>query len=357
MDAKTKDIVDSISAIGGGIASMAGNISSGDYIGALVDLTKVVGEFFKIGDKRREREIQRELKAVEKLQREYDKLKDSLDKAYTTTDIKHSFDEANANLQKQIDSYDKIIAAEEGKKKTDNEKLEQYRQEQEELIKQQEELLHEQVESFGGNYDFRSVAREFVDAWLDAFNETGKGMDGLEENFKEMMHNIVAEQAAAGGVAKLLEPLMNEINSALEGDFKVDEAELAKIEGKSEEALKFIDDYLQSLFGEGGIYENYRNSATETGELSGLQRGIQGITEETAQIIEAYLNAIRMTVVDNNSILTNLANSINNGVVSNPIVAELKSILRETTSIRTLLDSLVQTGHPKTGSGIRVFID
>lgn len=342
MSNKTKDIVDSISAIGGGLASMAGNIASGDYIGALVDLTKVVGEFFKIGDKRREREIQRELKAVEKLQREYDKLKDSLDKAYTTTDIKHSFDEANANLQKQIDSYDKIIAAEEGKKKTDNEKLEQYRQEQEELIKQQEELLHEQVESFGGNYDFRSVAREFVDAWLDAFNETGKGMDGLEENFKEMMHNIVAEQAAAGGVAKLLEPLMNEINSALEGDFKVDEAELANIEGKSEEALKFIDDYLQSLFGEGGIYENYRNSATETGELSGLQRGIQGITEETAQIIEANLNAIRMTVVDNGSKMSSVISSLESisNSISNTMVGYLKTVAEQTSAINSLLEGV-----------------
>lgn len=342
MSPKLKDAMDSVAAIGGATMSAVKNFASGNYIGAIVDVTKVVGEFFKIGDKRREREIQRELKAVEKLQREYDKLKDSLDKAYTITDIKHSFDEANANLQKQIDSYDKIIAAEEGKKKTDNEKLEQYRQEQEELIKQQEELLHEQVESFGGNYDFRSVAREFVDAWLDAFNETGKGMDGLEENFKEMMHNIVAEQAAAGGVAKLLEPLMNEINSALEGDFKVDEAELAKIEGKSEEALKFIDDYLQSLFGEGGIYENYRNSATETGELSGLQRGIQGITEETAQIIEAYLNAIRMTVVDNGSKMSSVISSLESisNSISNTMVGYLKTVAEQTSAINSLLEGV-----------------
>jgi hypothetical protein len=174
-----------------------------------------------------------------------------------------------------------------------------------------------------------------------------------------MMHNIVAEQAAAGGVAKLLEPLMDEINSALEGDFKVDEAELAKIEGKSEEALKFIDDYLQSLFGEGGIYENYRNSATETGELSGLQRGIQGITEETAQIIEAYLNAIRMTVVDNGSKMSSVISSLESisNSISNTMVGYLKTVALEATTIRQMFDSIIQTGHPKTGSGIRVFID
>lgn len=308
-------------------------------------------------DNRRERQIQRELKAVEKLQREYDKLKESLDKAYTTTDIKRSFDEANENLQKQIDSYDKIIAAEEDKKKTDNDKLEKYKQEQEELIKQQEELLQEQVESFGGNYDFRSVAREFVDAWLEAFNETGNGMKGLEENFKEMMHNIVAEQAATMGVSKIIEPVMNAINSALEGDFDIDESELSNIENKYNKAQIDMDNFLQMLYGDGGLFENFRNVVAETGELSGIQRGIESVSESTAQIIEAYLNSIRLSVADNNSILTNLANSINNGVVSNPIVAELKSILVETTSIRTLLDSIVQTGHPKTGSGIRVFID
>lgn len=342
MSDKTKDIVDSISAIGGGLASMAGNIASKNYIGAFVDLTKVVGEFFKIGDKRREREIQRELKAVEKLQREYEKLKESLDEAYTTAAIKHSFDEANDNLQKQIDSYNKIIAAEESNKKSDNDKLQEYKQEQEELIKQQKELLHEQVESFGGNYDFRSVARDFVDAWLDAFAETGKGMKGLEENFKEMMHNIVAEQAAAGGVAKLLEPLLNEINTALEGDFKVNESEIAKIEKQSEDTLRFIDEYLESLFGEGGIYENYKTSAAEEGELSGLQRGIQGITEETAQIIEAYLNAIRMTVVDNGSKMSSVISSLESisNSISNTMVGYLKTVAEQTSAINSLLEGV-----------------
>jgi hypothetical protein len=123
--------------------------------------------------------------------------------------------------------------------------------------------------------------------------------------------------------------------------------------------LKFIDDYLQSLFGEGGIYENYSNSATETGELSGLQRGIQGITEETAQIIEAYLNAIRMTVVDNGTKMSSVISSLESisNSISNTMVGYLKTVALEATTIRQMFDSIIQTGHPKTGSGIRVFID
>ena len=43
----------------------------------------------------------------------------------------------------------------------------------------------------------------------------------------------------------------------------------------------------------------------EGGSLSALQKGIQGVTEETAQVIEALLNSMRFYVADSNSELKN----------------------------------------------------
>jgi chromosome segregation ATPase len=193
MSNKTKDIVDSISAIGGGLASMAGNIASKNYIGAFVDLTKVVGEFFKIGDKRREREIQRELKAVYQLSKEYEELQKKIEDAFTLYELQSVGKQTIDNLQKQKESYEKIIAAEEAKKKSDSDKIDEYKEKLSELDESIEETRNEifSKATDGILDDVLSTSRAFVDAWYDAFKETGDGMKGLEDNFNEMLLNMV----------------------------------------------------------------------------------------------------------------------------------------------------------------------
>lgn len=53
--------------------------------------------------------------------------------------------------------------------------------------------------------DGLSAADAFVDAWLEAFQETGDGLKGLEDNFNEMLLNLVKRQAAMTLVAPLIE--------------------------------------------------------------------------------------------------------------------------------------------------------
>ena len=225
----------------------------------------------------------------------------------------------------------------------------------EELREQKEELKREKVEDFGGNYDFRSVTREFVDAWLDAFRETGIGIDGLDEKFKELMQNIVVEQAVMTGASKILEPMLNSINKNLEDDFVLDSDELSEIEDLNEDARLRLDQFLKSLFGEGGVFSDYVNTEAN-GELDGLQKGIQGITEETAQIIEGYLNSIRFFVSEKYNLLSNFVSSFTNTEMENPIISQLKIIAVQTTSINTLLNSLTAPHPTQDGFGIKVVI-
>lgn len=343
MSDKTKDIVDSISAIGGGLASMAGNIASKNYIGALVDLTKVVGEFFKIGDKRREREIQRELKAVEKLSKEYEKLQKKIEDAFTLYDLQRSGKQSIDNLEKQKDSYEKIIAAEEAKKKSDSDKIDEYKEKLEDLEESIEETRKEVFSKATDGIldDVLSTARGFVDAWYDAFKETGDGMKGLEDNFNEMLLNMVKQQAAMtivspfiDSIKKKLQQYINENDTELSIDEAANWVQMVKegIPGVSE-GLKAVFD----AFKDAGI-----DFGSASGELSGLQRGIQGITEETAQIIEAYLNAIRMTVVDNGSKMSSVISSLESisNSISNTMVGYLKTVAEQTSAINSLLEGV-----------------
>lgn len=360
MSDKTKDIVDSISAIGGGLASMAGNIASKNYIGALVDLTKVVGEFFKIGDKRREREIQRELKAVEKLSKEYEKLQKKIEDAFTLYNLQQSGKQSIDNLEKQKDSYEKIIAAEEAKKKSDSDKIDEYKEKLEELEESIEETRKEifSKATDGILDDVLSTARGFVDAWYDAFKETGDGMKGLEDNFNEMLLNMVKQQAAMTVVSPFIERLKKKLEGYVnENDIDLDTAELTDLVSMAKKEYPVLAENLKKIFE--AVKEAGLDTIPETGELSGLQRGIESVSEATAQIIEAYLNAIRMTVVDNGSKMSSVISSLESisNSISNTMVGYLKTVALEATTIRQMFDSIIQTGHPKNGSGIRVFID
>ena len=322
---------------------------------ALQVVAQLFTALFSIHDKKKEKQIKKELDLVKKLEKEYKKLEKAMNEAYSVDAMKSSYDEAQKNLDSQIASYEKIIQLEKDKKKTDKDKLEEYQDKLEELREQKEELKREKVEDFGGNYDFRSVTREFVDAWLDAFRETGIGIDGLDEKFKELMQNIVVEQAVMTGASKILQPMLDSINKNLEDDFVLDSDELSEIEDLNEDARLRLDQFLKSLFGEGGVFSDYVNTEAN-GELDGLQKGIQGITEETAQIIEGYLNSIRFFVSEKYNLLSNFVSSFTNTEMENPIISQLKIIAVQTTSINTLLNSLTAPHPTQDGFGIKVVI-
>lgn len=339
MDAGTRDTIESIAEIGSGIGQAVQGFASGDIVSGIMGVSQAISGIFKVGDKKKEREIQRQIELVEKLGKQYEKLEKQIEKAYTTVDLKSSFDQAQDNLDQQIESRKEMIAQEEAKKKTDKDRIKEWQNEIEELQEQQKELLQSTVEELGGTYDFKSATREFVDAWIDAFRETGNGLKGLEDNFDDFWKNIMLNQAVMGGASQIIEPLLKEINKALENDFKVDDGEWSKIENEKDTAFQRLNDFMQGWFNQWGD-----TFSDDSGELSGLQRGIQGITEDQADVLASYLNSIRFYVSDNNSILTNLASSINTGGAFNPIVDQLKSILDQTTAINKLLDSVATNG-------------
>jgi hypothetical protein len=207
----------------------------------------------------------------------------------------------------------------------------------------------------GGSYDIRNTTREFVEAWIEAFNETGNGLHGLEENFKEFFKNILIEQAIMKGASTLMKPLLDEINASLEDDYKVSTVEMENILSTSNVVFDRVNEYLSEMFGEGSPLTDWISDSADN--LTGLQRGIQGITESQADIIAAYLNSMRAYVADNNLKLTQMLDAWTNTEVENPMVAQLKIIATQTTAIHDLLGGLTKGGHSEGGKGLKVFIN
>ena len=75
-------------------------------------------------------------------------------------------------------------------------------------------------------------------------------------------------------------------------------------------------------------------------ELSGLQRGIEGVTETTAQALEALLNSMRYYVSDSNNLLRQFYMSfISADETMNPMLYELKQHTTLLNAIHSLLNS------------------
>jgi hypothetical protein len=366
LNATQRDTFETISGVFsgmGGIMRGAEKMASGNpftmVTGAIQSLSSVmsiVGEIFAIGDKKKERQIQREIKLVEDLDRAYQKLEKAINNAYSINTLQLSGKEAKNNLDEQIASYDKMIKAEEDKKKTDNERIKEWKIAVEDLEEQKAEIDKQLISTATSGImdDVLSASQEFTNAWLEAFNETGDGLRGLENNFKETMLEMVKQQASMLITQSYVEKWKNNLANYINAD---------DLELTTNEAKKWVDSVTSSLPMLNDALENYFTAMQQagveldsTGELSELQRGIQGVTEETAQIIEAYLNSIRFFVAEQNTYLSQIASAFGNTEVENPMVGQLRIIAQQTTAINTLLQSLTRGGHSLGGVGLKVFI-
>ena len=358
------EIFDGIQSTINNIANVGANIGKialdptdiGAWVGAVTSLFSVISDIAGTGDAMKERKIQKEVKAVERLAKQYEKLEEAIDRAYSLDTLKESSRLAQENIEQQIQATERMIALEESKKKTDKEKIQQWRDEIDELEKKQEELTAtflEEVGGVGGEANYKSIAEDFADAWLNAFYETGDGLTALEENFDEFIKDIVKKQVVQRVAAGLLAPLLKDIDAAA-GDGLFDEKEFADVMDKAREIFPDFNEKMKKTLEAMGMSD----WAGKQGELGTLSAGIQGITSEQSDILASYLNSIRFFVADSNTQLKALVAA--QGIdadAPNPMLSQLLVIAEQTRAIRDLFDSVVVGGHKMGRSGIKVFID
>lgn len=378
MSAGTADTISSIAEIAGGLgqtASGVGRIISGDVIGggiqAIGGLAKTIGSLFNIKDKKKEREIQRQTKNIETLGKAYDELKEKMEAAWSADDLRTQTKDTVANLDSQIASYQAMIKAEEDKKKTDHARIEEWQDAIEELKKTKQEILNqEKIEmgGIGGESEYKDAASSFVQAWLDAFNETGDGLKGLEENFDDFINNLFLKQASMRIANKFLEPLFQMIDLAVtegeeairkgfDGDTKVTRQEMDKIVEEAKKQFPQLSEALEDLYNALGIKDNKK------AELSALQQGIQAMSEETAGELQALLNSIRFFVSQQTTDISAIRTLLDAryGLEteysdSNPMLVELRTQTGYLEILSDRIDRVFAPSANSKGAGLRVYM-
>ena len=305
-------------------------------IKAIGGAVKFVGSIFAIGDKKKERQIQRLQEKVENLQRAYERLGEEIKRAFEYDEYKAGYEQSLKNIQAQQRAINEQIALEKAKKKTDGKRVKEWEDALEKLKEDERALRNQFYEDWGsyGSESLRSAGEDFVSVWLDAFKETGDGLEALNGKWDEFFENLVLKQAASAVVNKRLKGYIDRINAVLDssGLSEKDTAAMMKDiinDAKSEAGL--INEQLKEWFSALGI-------SGGQGELllSDLQKGIQNITEPQAAAIEAYLNSMRFAVFEQNNILTNMLTAIQAQYGAN----DNNTMLNEVKAIRALVGSI-----------------
>lgn len=351
-----------IASITAGI--IAGEIalnSASGIIGIIATtLTLIAGLFttiFGAHEARLQEQIEDVQRLVNKLQRSFDDLKVSIDNAFTGIQLGQGTQGAIQNLQEQNEAYQKMIALEEDKKDADQDKLIEYRNNIEDNMKKMKELQQEYITNLGGlgsGSDVLNAAQEFVDAWGDAFAETGDGLSGLKEDFDDFMRNIVKKQAYMKVADHWINRFGNMINDSFDQYGQVNYEKLrTAMDWFTQVGMPQIDSFLQDF--EGVMNDMGLTLLGSNSELSGLAAGIQGVTEETAQVVEAMLNSMSFYVADTNKELKNIVMTLTNPPSDNVFLSELKAQTAQLVLLNKTLNGLVRAGHRMGGHGLKVF--
>ena len=367
MSDKGADIVNTFSEVLGGVSNMAtgvGRFMSGDVIGgsiqALTGLVGTIGSLVQIGDKKKERQIQRELELVENLEKAYEKLEEAIDNAYSIDTLGKATEGAASNIKDQIDSYEEMIRLEQDKKKTDKDRIKEWEEQIEQLEEQLDEIYTESFNKVTGDIlsDVLSAAENFTDAWLNAFLETGDGMQGLEDSFDDMITNMLKRQASMLITQQWIEQWKKQLEQYIN-------PEKGDLELTTDEAKKWVNSVTSSLPQLNEALEAYFKAMEEAGvdlsgsnngdNMSGLQRGIQSITEQTAEVLAALLESVRFFVSDENAVIHNIYNWLTTMPAETPLMQELRLQTQHLASMDSLLTSVIKSSSGK-GKVMRVEI-
>lgn len=357
----------SLSEMSTNVSNSWNSFKSGDFAGAAVSAIKSVGSVIKginaIHDAKYERKIKRQQKNIESLQDAYEILKEKIDKAWDITSLNNATKQTTQNIDQQIRSYQEMINAEQKKKDTDDERIKEWNEAIKELQKTKEEIIkQEQMDlgGIGGESEYRDAAESFVQAWMDAFNETEDGLKALNENFNDFIENLIVKQAtmrlAQARLKNLFDMIDKSVTEDSDGGISITQKELADIYAEVTTSMKGLNEDLLSFV------ETLGYKPSKKANLSALQQGIQGITETTAEALEALLNSIRFFVSQQTTDITAIRNlldarySLESQAETNPMLIELKAQTGYLEIISDRIDRVFAPNSNSRGAGLRVFI-
>ena len=316
--------IDGLARMGKGISGAVSSAQSGDVFGIV---NGVVDVFAGIGDgiaslfgdgsartKRINKEIAKSVEIVRQLNMAYKELDAVVNNAMGAQELQARREQIQ-NKQRQVEELQRQMQLEQSKrsKDRDDDKIKEYQESIQDLELEIAELKKDVVANLLGS-DIKDAAEQFVSAWVDAWRQGGDTMEAINEKFDDMIDNMIAKSVASYLVSKRLQKIFDEVDKMTdensEGGPEITMNELKQLKNLigDKSIAEQINDDLANLYG--ALEIAFGVNSEQEKNLSELQQGIQGINEDTAGAIEAYMNIVAQRVFEQNQYLMDIRDAI-----------------------------------------------
>lgn len=276
------------SGIAGAIANPADVSSYVKAIKGVLDIIVGINDYFtgnKI--KKAEDNIKSQQQALDDLAYAYDRLENSMKDAFGS-DYISKYTQQLEILAAEQKAYEEQARAERDKgKKADEDKIKEYENKARDTANEIAEMQGQLAEYFTGT-DVTSAARDFANAWIEAYREFGSTTDAMKEKFQDMIQNMITESLAAKLMQSILEPLFQEIDDLAEAGGELSAADIAKIASDSTGYIDRINAAMTTLMNQ--LTAAGYNVRDKAGQFTGIARDIAGASEESITGLAAGIN-------------------------------------------------------------------
>ena len=306
-------VLDTLTSVTDGVSKVVQSAMNGDVGGILGGVVSTITSPFtiwaKLHDKKLQKMIDRSKEAAQIMQNQYDILEKRMANflgnaaAMNTGVTGGAYGRQRQLMQSQLTELQKQRQAEIDKKKTDNSVVEDYNKQIEEMKISIRDFALEAAKDLY-SIDLNGWAEQLGDALVDAFAAGEDAAEAFDKTVGDIMRDVTSKMISQDILAPMFGDLRNFLfgengmGGAFGADFKLDASEVAamkeyldKIKNQGIPAAEELFNAINSATG--GMLDD-----TEKAK-SGLSAGIQSITEDTADLLASYVNAIRASVALN----------------------------------------------------------
>lgn len=336
MDEETQAILGDIGGIMDGASQVAQGIATGNPLSVIqgsIGLLSSAFDLFNSRDRKAEKQIKKHQKAIKQLENAYKQLEWQIGKALGGEVYKNQ-QAAIRNMKEQQEHLKASWEAEESKKKTDHDRVNDFKEQYAELGRQIEDMIDEI-----SNDLLQTTAKDFAndlgDALVEAFSKSEDAAKAMETTVNSVLKNLVVNQLKK----KFLE---NQLQGALDNlekdmgywngdDFVFDGLTKAEIDRFKSAVGAASSNFNQALKQYEEIFKDMGLDDTD----ESLTGAAKGISEESANILAGQMNAIRINQLDANEVLRQSLQALNTIAINTSYNKYLSRIER----IITILES------------------
>lgn len=220
------DIAAALGDVSAAIQDIITSAMSGNVVGVISSVLTAVpklfvgfsGLFSASKVRRANKEIRRQEQLLKQLEYTYSRLGKAAEKVFGADFVANQRQQERI-LRAQQQAYMKQYEAEKSKgKKADEDKMQEFLDKAREVGDEIADMQGTIAERLLGT-DLTSAARDFAQAWLDAYKEFGNTADAMSKKFREMIENMVVESLLARVMERALRPAFDMVDSMGDADF------------------------------------------------------------------------------------------------------------------------------------------